>query len=58
MRRERRNAKARTRGSKAFHVDAFPGEQAGVQSGEQGLPPQQFSVRKASSAFIAANSAL
>jgi hypothetical protein len=40
-------------------VQAFHGqsssmtEQAGVQTGVQGLPPQQFSVRKASSSFIA-----
>jgi hypothetical protein len=43
---------------KAFHVDALSEAQAGEQTGEQGLPPQQFSVRNASRSFIAPNSAL
>jgi hypothetical protein len=42
----------------AFHVDSFSVSQAGEQTGEQGLPPQQFSVRKPSSAFMAAKFAV
>ena len=42
----------------AFHEAAFSGEQAGEQTGAQGLPPQQFSVRKPSNAFIASNCAV
>jgi len=38
----------------AFHVDSFSvsGAQTGEHTGAQGLPPQQFSVRKPSSAFM------
>jgi hypothetical protein len=42
----------------AFHEASFSVEQAGVQTGEQGLPPQQFSVRKPSSAFMVEKFAL
>jgi hypothetical protein len=42
----------------AFHVESFSVAHAGEHTGEQGLPPQQFSVRKPSSAFMVAKFAV
>jgi hypothetical protein len=37
----------------AFHEQAPSFEQSEMRTGEQGLPPQQFSLRKFISEFIA-----